>query len=42
MPLYADGLINWGGNAGEPVYVKQADGSWANVGAPGHGCKAEL
>lgn len=35
--LYADGLIQWGGGAGQPVYFKQPDGSWKNVGAPEHG-----
>ena len=37
MATYANGLIEWGGNAGQPVYVRQPDGSMKNVGAPEHG-----
>lgn len=37
MATYANGLIEWGGGAGQPVYVRQPDGSMKNVGAPEHG-----
>jgi len=29
--------IEWGGGAGQPVYYRQPDGTWRNVGAPEHG-----
>ena len=37
MAAYANGLIEWGGGAGQPVYVRQPDGTMKNVGAPEHG-----
>lgn len=36
MARYGD-YIEWGGSAGQPVYYRQPDGTWRNVGAPEHG-----
>ena len=36
MADYAGGYIRWDGGPGSPIYYKQPDGSWRNVGAPEH------
>jgi hypothetical protein len=34
--LFAGGNINWEGSPGTPIYMKQPDGSWKNIGSPEH------
>lgn len=36
MTGVSNDYIRWGGLAGQTIYIKQSDGSWAGVGAPEH------